>query len=367
MPQEYKYDCLAYSQRPDQGSVPQFCIFHAPVGEVLQWADIERLEAGPGGAQRGLNDAKVRSVKRYLDDEANTIPTAVIIALDLPDGALESSPRRKSATLRIKVRPRKPKPGVIIDGQHRLLGMREFDPSIHVNIVALLTGEEDETAFQFLVINNKAAKVVTDHIKALLAERDDERLKERLRKARLTISPRYGFVAIADSDEESPFCQRIDWPINRDGVKWVKPAAIETAIKDIQDRRVPEFEDHDNLIEYFFTMWRAIKDKWPTLWSSESKLLNKVGIVCMTQYMTNSIVSSYDLEELDVTSLKDVDKRVRHLLKMQRRDFWTAEWSSAGYDTQAGRKIIVDSLVQVARNVRQKVDWKDDVDVLSSD
>ena len=367
MPKRYKYDCLAYRQRPDHKTVPQFCLFHAPVGEVLEWADIERLEAAPGGAQRGLNDAKVRSVKRYLEDEANTIPTAVIIALDLPRNAVVKGVDNKSDTIRITSPRGNQKPGIIIDGQHRLLGMNEFDASMRVNVVALLTGDADETAFHFLVINNKAAKVATDHIKAILAERDDEQLKERLRKARLSISPRYGYVAMADGDEESPFFAQMDWPINRSGEKIVKPAAIETALKDIQDRKVPEFDDDDTLVEFFFTMWRAIKATWPNLWSANSKLLNKVGVVCMTQYLTNSIVSSYDLGELNVMNLNDIDGRVRQLLKMQKEEFWTVDWSSTSYDTQVGRKTIVDSLVQVSRNVRQKVDWKSDVEVLSGE
>jgi hypothetical protein len=103
------------------------------------------------------------------------------------------------------------------------------------------------------------------------------------------------------------------------------------------------------------------------LWNKDGKLLNKVGIVCTTQYMTNSIVSSYDLGDFDVTNMELVDDRVRQLLQMQKKEFWTADWSSAGYDTQAGRKAIVDSLVQIARNVRQERTWTEDVEVLSNE
>ena len=127
-----------------------------------------------------------------------------------------------------------PKIGVVIDGQHRLLGMKDLDPSLHVNVVALLTGDLNEAAFQFLVINNKASKVPTDHIKALLAEHQDMRLQGRLLSARLSIDNRYEFVATADNDLESPFRNEIDWPTNRTGMHLVKPAAIETAVRDIQ-------------------------------------------------------------------------------------------------------------------------------------
>ncbi|MDA1229493.1 MAG: DGQHR domain-containing protein [Planctomycetota bacterium] len=367
MAKDFKYTCLTYAQRCDDDTAPEFCLFHAPVGEILQWADIERLENHPRGAQRSLNPPKVRSVSRYLEDTANTIPTAVVIALDVPLDAVSNGRGKKAATLSINVGKSKTLPGVVIDGQHRLLGMNAADPTMHVNVVALLTDDENETAFQFLVINNKAARVATDHIKAILAEREDERLKERLRKARLSISSRYGFVSIADADEESPFHSQIDWVINRNGEKIIKPAAIETSVKDIQDRNVPELEEQDNLVEFYFTLWRVIKEEWPELWSEDSKLLSKVGIVCMTQYLTDSIISSYDLGELDVTDTDAVGSRVRHLIGMQRHEFWQGDWTSAGYDTQAGRRIIVESLVQIARNVRQKLGWKTDVKAISSE
>lgn len=360
----FSYDCLSHNQRANSDA-PSFCLFHAPVGEVLEWADVHRLEDGPKGAQRGLSDSKVRSVSRYLDDEINTIPTAIIVSMRASNCTIRKQIGSGTFKLRIK-KARKAFPGVVIDGQHRLIGVNSHDPKMHLNIVLLITDDDDETAFQFLVINNKAAKVATDHIKAILAERDDEKLQSRLQRARLTVSRRFGFVQLANSDPESPFFNQVDWTINRDGQKTVKPTAIETAVKDIQDRRLPEFEDDDALIEYFFTIWRSIKDSWQELWNDESRLISKIGIVCMTQYITNSIVSSYDLGEISVTDLTDIDSRVRQLLKMQEKEFWKIDWASTSYDTSAGRKIVVDSLVQIARNKRQKLDWQSDVPVLKS-
>lgn len=366
-PKSFEYSCLFYKQRPTGLSAPPFCLFHAPASEILSWADIERLEASPDGAQRSANKTKVKSVSRYLEHEANTIPTAVIIGLSLSSKSVSGKAVNGLSTITIPLDSKGKRPGIVIDGQHRLLGVTEHDGSMHLNVVALLTNSFDESAFQFLIINNKASKVSTDHIKALLAEREDPGLSERLRRTRLSLSPRYGLVSIADCDNESPFRQSIDWPTNRKGVKLVKPAAIEVAMKEIQERNLPELDDEDTLIEFFFSMWRVVKTEWPTYWHDESKLIGKVGIVCMTQYLTNSIVSSYDLGDLDVANSKDVEGRVRTLLRMQEPDFWISNWSSTSYDTQAGRKLIVESLIQISRNVRQKVDWKADVPVLGAD
>ena len=76
------YECLVYRQRNSK-ETPEFCMFHAPVSEILSWCDIRRLEIGPDGAQRALNESRVRSVKRYLEDDLTTVPTAVIVSLSL--------------------------------------------------------------------------------------------------------------------------------------------------------------------------------------------------------------------------------------------------------------------------------------------
>ena len=362
----YEYDCLVYKQRPAARAVPEFCLFHAPVGEIDSWADVLRLETGPGGAQRSLNTSKLHAIKRFLRDPDNTIPTSIIISLNLPSEAriMEGGQLRK---IRFTYDQADPKFAVVIDGQHRLLGMKDLDPSLHVNVVALVTGDLNEAAFQFLVINNKASKVPTDHIKTLLAERQDMRLQERLLTARLSIDNRYEFVATADNDPESPFRNEIDWPTNRTGVHLVKPAAIETAVRDIQERKIPEFEDKDTLIDYFFTLWKEVKTTWRDLWVAESKLLSKVGIVCMTQYVTNSVASSYDLAQLDITNPEPVLLRTRELLIYQQKDFWTANWSPTGKDNSAGRRSVVDALVQIGRNKRAGREWSEDVELLESE
>ena len=86
----------------------------------------------------------------------------------------------------------------------------------------------------------------------------------------------------------------------------------------------------------------------------------------MTQFVTNSVVSSYDLGEMDVTDVEQVSDRTQQILGLQSPELWIADWSSAGYDTQAGRKLVLDALVQVARNVRAKRQWRSDVPLLSA-
>jgi len=152
------------------------CIFHAPVAEILAWSDIRRLEDEPGAPQRRMSPAKVKAIRRFLEqDKRNTIPTSVILTLDLPEGSVERIEGYESfAILTVEVLEGQQKPGLIIDGQHRLLGMNDFSPTTNVNVVAILGANDVEKAFQFLVINNKASKVSLDHIRALALHYEDE-------------------------------------------------------------------------------------------------------------------------------------------------------------------------------------------------
>ena len=233
----YEYDCLVYKQRPDAQAVPEFCLFHAPVGEIDSWADVLHLETGPGGARRfsstPRNCTRSNDSSRIRITRSRPLSSSLWTSLRKPGSWREASCKNP-----VHFTQANPKIGVVIDGQHRLLGMKDLDPSLHVNVVALLTGDLNEAAFQFLVINNKASKVPTDHIKALLAEHQDMRLQERLLSARLSINNRYEFVATADNDLESPFRNEIDWPTNRTGMHLVKPAAIKTAVRDIQEHKI---------------------------------------------------------------------------------------------------------------------------------
>ena len=75
------YDVQSFRQRGRKG--PMLVMFHAKVKEILEWAAIGELGAGPQtrGPQREQKEAKVQAIAKFLGaDEQNTIPTALILA-----------------------------------------------------------------------------------------------------------------------------------------------------------------------------------------------------------------------------------------------------------------------------------------------
>ena len=356
--------------------MPVFALFATPASAVLQWADIPRRHNDPHGPQRKLSQARINAIKRFFElDPRNTIPPAVTVTLDLREGAVrdvegvgEVVPVMKILEFDVPENVAEvTKPGLVIDGQHRLYGMAEFAPNCMVNVVALLNVGPLEKAFQFLVINNKAARVRSDNLRTLALDYQEQQLATRLQTARLTLDENLKHVGIMDVDAASPFRGQIELVsrVGDEGQRFVAPSAIENSVSVIQGKGVRELESEDALFEFFYAMWTPIKSAWPDLWTRESKLMSKVGIVSMTSFITEALVSRYDWGQLDVTDPESLHERVDDLLRFQTPKFWRCEWNVQINDSRAVRDLIVKALTKVARNLRGEQPWHNDVGFVS--
>ena len=391
---DFKYLGFTYSQRPNAVGAPRFCVFRAPVGEILQWAAIHRLnKSHPRGIQREPKRARILGIKRFLvQDQRNTIPAAIVVALNnvkiepiigckfgasgeaLLAGELDGLTQigikiAESAELTLL-------PGLVIDGQHRLKGIAEFSPITNINVVAILDTNDNEQAFQFLVINNKAAKVSTDHIRAMVGLNYEElELTSRLRTARLNLDENVGSVGVMDTDPESPFKGLIKWPHNmtyegdvatQSG--HVPPAAIEGAIGYIRSKRIGDLDDPESVDQFFISTWAVVKSEWAHIFNRNSKLLDKVGIVCLTEFMTNQLRSASlnKKSKFSMANPEEVMANTKELLDTLEPDFWRVDWKSTSYDTRAGRDQIVSALDTIHGNLGEERPWYTDVDMISS-
>jgi DGQHR domain-containing protein len=354
---------------------PTFCLFHAPAGEILGWADIDRLEPGnTTGIQRRQNDYKIAAIKSFFGvDQTNTIPTAVVVAIQgaaltpvlldpvMPFGEL----------VRVNIpdpAPGAEKPGLVIDGQHRLLGIQASGGDLHIPVVAILDADDAEKAFQFVVINNKVSKVPADHIKALRLTYDAGAVSGRLEKVRLSIGSTLSAVKVADTADESPFKGMIDWQLNEKGARKVQPTAVEAAVAHIMQQQ-KLFEDKELAEQFFFSMWTVIRDEYKKAWDApldESKLCSKVGIICLTTYLTDNLVSFNRVTPtpIDLGDSAAVKAQVSAQLKYLPQEFWTTPWTLKSLDTTAGRQLVTQALAAVYDNVRALLPWNTDVKLI---
>jgi DGQHR domain-containing protein len=370
---KFTYTSLVFKQRDTAPAA--FCLISAPVGEILKWARVDRLEPDNlTGVQRRKNESKTRSIRQFLSaDDANTIPTALTIAL--PQSAVKGigklsqiESKAETCQLSISAPAGSELPGLIIDGQHRIFGINDFNSDVPVSAVLLVGADDAEIAFQFLVINNKVSKVSPDHMKALKLAYLEDDLDARLTKSarmRSTGAPTY--LETIDTEKGSPFKGRLKWPRNPDTDKFrpIPPNAFEAALQYISSQHLGaegegDAGNSDFVVDLFLEIWRQVKKDWPEAWQAvDSRLLSKLGIVCFNQYLVDGIINQAEALD-DVDSIKDLSKVsdfVSRVLKRQEYDFWEIPWTLSSLDTDAGRVIVGKDLKRIATNLRNKRPW----------
>lgn len=360
------YPCFVFNQRV-AGPSPKFCIFEAPVGEILIWSSVPRLSPDNlTGVQRERNGFRVKSITKFLrDEDRNTIPTALVIAL--APNAYEIIEDAATGLTMIRLIAENKDNVFVVDGQHRLYGLNEFDPLARAPVVAILDSSNDEKAFQFIVINNKAAKVAPDHIRALTFTYSSEELEMRLRTAKLSLSKHVIFVGLANEMEGSPFKNRLDLPNVLPEQRWVNAAAIESCVNYIQSKKIVGIDDEDSILGFFLAIWKEIETSWPEVFVKDSKLLSKVGMVTMNRYIVDSVdLLAGLLEDIDLSNEDDVVSACRRILKMQNADLWRSEWNLTISDSKVVRDQIYDALRRVQQNVKQNVGWFEEVTLVSA-
>lgn len=373
----FDYYALKYSQRGEGKSKaqgPAFLLFHASAADLKEWADVDRLEpTNRRGAQRPLRELKVKKIAKFLQqDSRNTIPTSVVVAVD--EGAVTFTGKGtqgrtgQHGTLTITKRG-DAKPGLIIDGQHRAYGVAAFSANTHVNVVAILGGDDAERAFQFVVINNSGTRISRDHVKALNLNYDKDKLNSRLIKsAGLTLGIRDDrYDDLQAIDGQPPFKGLLKFPTNRKG--FIPPNAIELALNETVDRAALLGIDQLE-VDVFLAIWSAIKAVSPEIFNANSHLLKKVPIYALTVYILESMVavSRASDEPVDFTEEAVLNDLVRRLFLRIPEELWTVEWrekEGKELDTSGGRQKLVDALRIIDSNVRYRRPWYEGVAIIN--
>lgn len=371
----FSYQALSYSQRSPHPS-PSFVLFHAPAADIVEWADVDRLQPNnTRGAQRPLRELKVSKIARFFaKDSRNTIPTAIVIALDKKAVTLDVKAARQGygahGTVAITMSGQE-KPGLIIDGQHRVFGAAKYSatggPAVHLNVVAFLGGDDSERAFQFVVINNSTTRVNKDHVKALNLSFDRDKLNNRLvASAGLALALdeiKYDDLQTIDGTE--PFKGLLQWPTNSAG--FIPPNAVESALAETRERAaLLGIEDLER--EVFLAIWTEIRALRRAVWDPfpKSRLLLKVSIWALTVYILDTMVATQRNQDnpIDFTTENILNELVGRVVSRIPEEFWTTNWTSKELDTASGRQTLLEAIKVIDSNIRFSRPWYDKVSLV---
>jgi DGQHR domain-containing protein len=386
---EHSYNCFKIKQRVNSDII--FLSFIANAKEIYKWSHADSIDIDKNGVQRSLEKTKWDKIVKFFEThDDNIIPNNIILAFDedvkevteLYDSEKIIDNRKDGYILKEKsdgiveliIDDEIKDNTYIIDGQHRLKGMSEFNTDLPIVVSLFININKLNRAFQFLTINNKASKVKTDNIKALISNFDaiECNIRERLSTASISAGKYATVLDIVDSDVDSPFYRTINWVNNRHGVKIVSTLAIENSLKSIQ-KTFPELLDDTNenktlALSMFYNIWKPVMIQYSITLANIHEfenLFKKANIQAITEYICKKLSEDivFSTEEIDITDKEITDKYMRGLLYNIPEEFWKKPWILTGLDNQTGRYTIIKDITKMKRNINSGKDWFEDLEL----
>ncbi|MEV9601801.1 DGQHR domain-containing protein [Aliarcobacter butzleri] len=341
---------------------PKIFIFTMKAKELLQYCKTEAVSRGTTGIQRILIESRVNNVKKFFTkNPKNIIPTSIFVSIN------KEPKKEEGVTITYSEQELKfecqnnEKFITIIDGQHRLQGMGGIDNDINVLVSAMVSPDEVEEAFQFIIINNKSHKVPPDHVKSIISNFDsiEVDLTSRLKEVGVSVNKQIPNIDLIDTEDESPLKGLINWTNNPKGI--IALTAIEQVLNYIDERIQEAKEDPSIKRDILYQIWKAISEKYTDIWEERENnhLFEKSPFLVLTSILVDNAFSYCDImnEMENEISLTDsdtfYDATVMYLKKFP-SEFWTKTWTKKGLDTAAGRVLIKNSIQQIKTNIRNK-------------
>jgi len=297
---------------------------------AIAYADIRKVDSDFDnylGIQRSVSPGRRKEIAEYVNTLDATFPTSIILAIDTKkDGELTHNIEIEGGRLKIK---KDEKVASILDGQHRLAGMREAVKQLnsnlddfHLNVTIFIDADKETQAQIFSVINKAQTKVN----KSLVYD-----LYEYAKK-RSPFKTAHNVVRVLNRNERSPFFKKIKLlgkvearDINEERTESISQAIFVDMIllyiskNPVEDRdsimRGDKLKKDDSLLfrdsfinekdenitRILYCFFDAVKNKWPISWETigGGNILNKTtGFIALMKFLKNVTDCANDFNEL---------------------------------------------------------------------
>jgi len=386
MRENRRYFGCRIMQRSKENTVP-FFTFYARAKDIRRWAGVKRVGESDQGTQRLLRVPRMKAITRFLaSDLSNTIPNSILLAFEPEKSTFDEAQLHLASELGSELDlfnscsdqltwgflsfsfegevKDDEKPALIVDGQHRLYGISNYeDEDIPILVVSLIEAPLQEQAFQFVVINNKSVRVPTDNVRAIIAKIDEDELQRRLLEAGISYGKASPLLRDINDMPSSPFQHLLDWPYNKVGAKLVSLTAIEQCIRYIKvEFKALDLEDDEaSITEIFCAIWNPIKECYPQLWGKDNKFMKKVSITALNEFVVNRLKFSWELGYINIFDAEAVSRQTLNIVNLLSAEFWEVEWSIKLQDNASVRNLIKFDLDTLVNNTKLKHNWNEDL------
>jgi DGQHR domain-containing protein len=332
--------------RTQQGSGTDVYAFFIKGAQIVQLADISRVERDDSDTLKGFQRPEIRShvkgIVDYLNQGNVLFPNAIILAMS-PEVRFTSSRGPKPAgdeeiaiagTLAIPIYDEGGRVAWIVDGQQRSIALSHAtNPDVPVPVVGFVSDDLAIQREQFILVN-KAKPLPTRLINELLPETRGVTLPREL-SARKVPSE---LCNLLNRDPNSPFYKLIKRVSDKGG----KPAVVnDTAVitmirNSIQNPlgalapykgSARDGADVESMYKILVTYWSAVRDVFPDAWAKDprhTRLMHSAGIEAMGVLMDRIYARLSGVGEDYRTVRKELERVAPHC-------HWTkGTWESIG-------------------------------------
>jgi hypothetical protein len=269
------------------------------------------------------------------------------------------------------------KPGLIIDGQHRVFGAKDVSEHDVVLPVVLLPGLAfSEQVFQFYVLNSKAKPLRPTELRRIvstsLTNAEILELYQRFKAAGIEAEEARWTLEIS-RQPDSPFRSRIDFGYGESGAEIPENVADQVVrafmkmprsrYRQLTDPLGPLWLDIDNRLQIFLSFWNAIKSEYSETWAKaetmadkgeKHQLFYKVSLLTLQSFLLDHFVTALPYrnpnDDPPLQSKEELKRMVNSTLTNLPGEFFEREWKVKQIDTSEGRKVLYGAMEFVWNN-----------------
>jgi DGQHR domain-containing protein len=327
-------------------------------------SDEERVIASNLAQAEAQADEEVEAENNDSDSDA-TPPPSYFAALAAEIASYDRLPVERRAQLDDFV-VSYAKPGLILDGQHRVFGAKEYeDVGVAISLpVVLLPGlATAEQVFHFYILNNTAKPLDKRQLRSIistsLSRKEIDDLYSRFGQAR--VDPEQAqWTYRVNTDSESPFYGLINFglrgeagPLDDNVMDQVVTAFVKLPRKyALLTKGVFDWDSISYRLSLFYALWDAVRSMYPAAWQKgidgDGQLFYKVALLKLQDYILETLKSALAyLPESPFSSPERLRGDVVTALERLPEAFFLREWQVKSLDTRDGHDFFLRQIREV--------------------
>lgn len=263
------------------------------------------------------------------------------------------------------------KPGLIIDGQHRVLGAKNVsDHDVILPVVVMLGLSHQEQVFQFYVLNSKAKPLRPTELRRIvstsLTNFEIEDLYARFRVSGLDPEEARWTYEMNNSPQ-SVFRGLIDFGFRNEGEiipENVADQLVRSFMKmprsryaSLTDPVRERWDDVEQRLRIFFELWKAVKTVYDDAWNealecakerNQKQIFTKVALLTLQKFLLDRFVTALPYRAQGASAPFQDEGSTKEMvvstLKNLPSKFFMQEWKMTQMDTSAGRDLLYDQM-----------------------